>query len=160
MKAKIALLLVAALLFSVLLSGCGEVKDEDPVKQYDSETVVKNEDAGDVVIKQKTYDYNGGNVELVRVENRSGSAFSMALTASYYYDDGRRLFINKKTIVGIPADFTGYFLFEPGYEYSKCELEATITPWDGDTPGGSVAWDGSRILGQRRRRYMVPSEQP
>ena len=134
MRKRIALLLAAAILFSVLLSGCSEVKDEDPVKNYDCETVVRYGDAGDVVIKQKTYYYDGGNVELVRVENRSGSAFSMILTASYYYDDGRRIFISKKAIDGIPADFTGYFLFDPGYEYSKCELEATLTPWKGETP--------------------------
>ena len=129
-----ALVLVgAALIF--LFSGCAaEVRCGDPVGEYDKTTVVTSDEDGDLTVMKKTFGYDGESVELIRVENGTGSAYDISFIASFDVPWREKPMKIPKWIYGFPAHYSGYVLIRPGTDYDGCELKIGLSPTEEESP--------------------------
>lgn len=139
MVKKIPLLLAVILLLSVF-SGCGkESIDEstirnDPITNYDNETVVAVEGKKNgMLVKEKKYEYNGENVEILSVENQTDEAYTIRINGYFLDEDGNKITALSKTFEGFAAEYQDYFVFQPGVKYDSFSCELTAENFDGET---------------------------
>lgn len=74
---------------------------------------------GQFVLKEKKYDYNGANVSIVNVENKSGKAYTITITAKFKDKTGKELKSESITFEGFDSGWKNSFFFEPGIKYDS-----------------------------------------
>lgn len=94
--------------------------------------------SGQFVIKDKKYDYNGGNVTILNVENKSQSAYTITLTGKYKDASGNVIKTESKIFEGFPAGWSNYFVFNPGIKYDSFTFELTETHYNKNTIAQNV----------------------
>lgn len=133
MKTKAIALLAATALCAAALVGCGAVRDKDPVTEYDAQTVFE-EDLGPVLIKQKTFEYEGCGVELLHVTNKSDRTLSVTVYGKFIGSGARRFGSSEKTLAGLRSGASAYLLLEPGIRYDSCQLFVFEDEYEGEPP--------------------------
>ena len=74
---------------------------------------------GQFVLKEKKYDYNGANVSIVNVENKSDKAYTITITAKFKDKNGKELKSESITFEGFDSGWKNSFFFEPGIKYDS-----------------------------------------
>mgnify|MGYP003289991229 CR=1 FL=1 len=75
--------------------------------------------SGQFSLKEKKYDYNGANVTILNVENKSQQAYTVTITGKFKDANGNIVKTESKTFEGFPAGWSNYFVFQPGVKYSS-----------------------------------------
>lgn len=135
MKKYISLILAGITALSLFTScGKGETKENDTFFDYDNESVVSVEgESSDIHVKEKKYDYEDANVELLRVESRTEKNYTIKITAHFIDEGGNEIKSEYKTFEGFPAGYENYFLFQPRVKYDKFIYEITTKEFNGET---------------------------
>lgn len=92
-----------------------EPKPTETTKPQESEP----QPAGQFSLKEKKYDYNGANVTILQVENKSQQAYTIKITGKFKDANGNIVKTDSKTFEGFPAGWSNYFVFQPGVKYSS-----------------------------------------
>ena len=81
----------------------------------------------------KKYDYNGGNVTILQVENKSEKAYTVKITAKFKDAGGNVIKTDSKTFEGFPEGWSNYFVFEPGVKYNSVSWGMEMKEYNGET---------------------------
>lgn len=87
-------------------SKAGEVSDEEAL-------------TGEFVVKDKKYAFEGNDLVIVSVENKTNKNYSVSVTGTYLDKDGNALQTETQMFDQYSAGFSQYFLFEPGITFDK-----------------------------------------
>ena len=79
--------------------------------------------SGQFSVKEKTYDYNGANVSILQVENKSEQAYTITITGKFKDSNGKVIKTESKTFEGFPGVWSNYFVFQPGVKYSSASWD-------------------------------------
>ena len=99
---------------------------------------------GQFSLKEKKYDYNGANVTILQVENKSQQAYTITITGKFKDANGNIVKTESKTFEGFPAEWSNYFVFQPGIKYNSVSWDMKADVFNGETfaqyiyPGNSV----------------------
>ena len=129
-----------ALLLAVVLtafSGCSEEMESSDLNifseaSYDNESKFVPEQSidtseevseepltGEFVVKDKKYTFEGNDLVIVSVENKTNKNYSVTVTGTYLDADGKTLKTETQTSDQYSAGFCQYFLFEPKMKFDK-----------------------------------------
>ena len=75
--------------------------------------------SGEFVVKDKKYTFEGNDLVIVNVENRTNKNYSVTITGTYLDKDGHVLQTETRTSDQYSAGFSQYFLFDPGMAFDK-----------------------------------------
>ena len=92
----------------------------------DSQPSVDNPDiptTGNIVVKEKKYDYNGANVMILNVENQTDKNINLTITAKYQDGNGKTIETETRKIEGFPANYRNYVILNPGIKFDKFSYE-------------------------------------
>lgn len=78
---------------------------------------------GQLVIKEKTYDYNGGNVTILNIANQTKYDLTLTVKVKYLDSKGKCLSSEERIVEGFPANYRNYVVFEPNMKYAKLTYE-------------------------------------
>lgn len=106
-----------------------EPKPTETTKQVDDEPHASEQFS----LKEKKYDYNGANVTILHMENKSSKAYTVTLTGKFKDSDGNVIKTESKTFEGFPAGWSNYFVFEPGIKYSSVSWSIRADDFKGNT---------------------------
>jgi len=79
--------------------------------------------SGQFSVKEKKYDYNGANVSILQVENKSEQAYTITITGKFKDANGKVVKTESKTFEGFPGGWSNYFVFQPGIKYSSASWD-------------------------------------
>ena len=79
--------------------------------------------SGQFSVKEKKYDYNGANVSILQVENKSEQAYTITITGKFKDVNGKVVKTESKTFEGFPGGWSNYFVFQPGVKYSSASWD-------------------------------------
>ena len=121
--------------------------------------------AGQFSLKEKKYDYNGTNVTILQVENKSQQAYTITITGKFKDANGNTVKTESKTFEGFPAGWSNHFVFQPGVKYSSVtwgmemnefteetfaqyyhfgnNAKCNVSPWYSDGKGNISVWPES-----------------
>ena len=102
---------------------------EDVIEDYDYET---EDDDGEFVCKEKTYEYNGNNVTILKLENHSEANCTVTIHAKFLSASGTVLKTETQSFEGFPAGWQNYFVFMPGMKYDTMEYTLDIEQYTGE----------------------------
>jgi len=88
---------------------------------------------GQFSVKEKKYDYNGANVSILQVENKSEQAYTITITGKFKDANGKVVKTESKTFEGFPGGWSNYFVFQPGVKYSNVSWDMTADVFNGKT---------------------------
>ena len=88
---------------------------------------------GQFSVKEKKYDYNGANVSILQVENKSQQAYTITITGKFKDSSGKVVKTESKTFEGFQAGWSNYFIFQPGVKYSSVTWGMETAEFNGDT---------------------------
>ena len=89
--------------------------------------------SGQFSVKEKTYDYNGANVSILQVENKSEQAYTITITGKFKDSNGKVIKTESKTFEGFPGGWSNYFVFQPGVKYSNVSWDMKADVFNGET---------------------------
>ena len=143
MKKTLAIVLTLVLAFSVF-TGCSEqgessdlniyseasydneskfVPEEESKESTTSESGVSGEEdvplSGEFIVKDKKYTFEGNDLVIVSVENKTNKNYSVTVTGTYLDKDGNVLKTETQTFDQYYPGFSQYFLFEPKVQFDK-----------------------------------------
>ena len=75
--------------------------------------------SGEFVVKDKKYTFEGNDLVIVSVENKTNKNYSVAITGTYLDKDGNVLQTETQTFDQYYPGFSQYFLFEPKMQFEK-----------------------------------------
>ena len=101
---------------------------EDVIEDYDYET---ESDDGEFVCKEKTYEYNGNNVTILKLENHSEANYTVTIQAKYLSAYGIVLGTETQSFEGFPAGWQNYFVFMPQMRYAAMEYTLDVEEYTG-----------------------------
>lgn len=96
-----------------------EPKPTETTKPQESEP----QPVGQFSLKEKKYDYNGANVTILQVENKSQQAYTITITGKFKDANGKVIKTESKTFEGFPAGWRNYFIFQPGVKYDSVSYD-------------------------------------
>lgn len=155
MKKTFAALLVFSILPMVLI-GCSEKGENSDLNIY-SEASYDNESkfipseeskeasnsesnasveeptplSGEFIVKNKKYTFEGNDLAIVSVENKTNKNYSVTITGTYLDKDGKALKTETQTFDQYSAGYSGYFLFKPNMQFDKFTYEFKTKESDG-----------------------------
>ena len=123
--------------------------------------------AGQFSLKEKTYDYNGANVTILQVENKSQQAYTITITGKFKDANGNTVKTESKTFEGFPAGWSNYFVFQPGVKYSSVTWDmktemfnsqsiANMFSIEAKTVSAQIDW----ALSDGSGKYIIPTGGP
>lgn len=129
-------------------SQSGTSEPSDPSQGGTSEP---SQSAGEFVVGEKKYTFQGNDLLLLSVENKTGSAYDVTVNGQYLDASGNVIKEESQTYVGFPAGWQNYFIFRPkatfdGFTYDlsakPCDLSDKVHFPDGDplTPYVSLTY--------------------
>ena len=89
--------------------------------------------SGQFSVKEKKYDYNGANVSILQVENKSEQAYTITITGKFKDVNGKVVKTESKTFEGFPGGWSNYFVFQPGVKYSSASWDMKADVFNGNT---------------------------
>ncbi len=103
-----------------------DVKNESSIKLPENEHVVPT--TGQLVIKDKTYDYDGGNVTILNIENQTDKDLKITITAKFLDSNGKLLKKENRVLDGFPANYRNYVVWQPfgKMKYDKFTFEVKV----------------------------------
>ena len=140
MKKILLSVLILALGVS-LLAGCSEEGESSDLNiyseaSYDNESkFVPDEESkgnessdeeaftGEFVVKDKKYTFEGNDLVLVSVENKTNKNYSVTITGTYLDKDGKAIKTETQTYDQYSAGFSNYFLFMPEMQFESFTYE-------------------------------------
>ena len=75
--------------------------------------------SGEFVVKDKKYTFEGNDLVIVNVENKTNKNYSVTITGTYLDKDGNVLQTETQTFDQYYPGFSQYFLFEPKMQFDK-----------------------------------------
>ncbi|MBQ8523499.1 MAG: S-layer homology domain-containing protein [Clostridia bacterium] len=102
------------------------------------------ETTGQLVIKEKKYDYDGGNVTILNIENQTAKDLTLTITAKYLDSDGDVLESETRVIKGFPANFRNYVVFYPDMKYDKLTYNVELAEYKDEAYMKYIAY-GSNV---------------
>ncbi len=96
---------------------------------------------GDFVVNQKKYDYKGGNIELLHVENKTNNHLNITINGKYLDKDGKVIKEETQKFGAFPSGWSNYFIFHPRCAYDSFTYELETEPYTIEVPhsyGGDV----------------------
>lgn len=141
---KVLLVLLALSFLAVFLSECDsilEVLEElnapeehnaeslVPIEKYDNEITIhpengdskgeKEEHPKAITLKDKKCAYNGTDLVILNVENKTEQNYEIAISGTYLAKDGHVLQTETQTFDQLAVNYQHYFLFNPGIVFDK-----------------------------------------
>lgn len=119
--------------------------------------------SGQFSVKEKKYDYNGANVTILQVENKSQQAYTITITGKFKDSSGKVIKTESKTFEGFPAGWSNYFIFQPGVKYSSVSWNMSTDVFNGEAlaqyihPADKVTYRITRGLSDGSGKFIVPS---
>ena len=119
--------------------------------------------AGQFSLKEKTYDYNGANVSILQVENKSEQAYTITITGKFKDSNGKVIKTESKTFEGFPGGWSNYFVFQPGVKYTNVTWGMDTVEFTGETlaqhihPADKVVVECMSGLSDGSGNFVVPS---
>lgn len=103
------------------------VPDEESKESTTSESMVSGEEniplSGEFVVKDKKYTFEGNDLVIVSVENKTNKNYSVTITGTYLGKDGNVLKTETQTFDQYSAGYNGYFMFKPDLQFDKFTYE-------------------------------------
>lgn len=103
------------------------VPDEESKESTTSESVVSGEEnvplSGEFVVKDKKYTFEGNDLVIVSVENKTNKNYSVTVTGTYLDKGGNVLKTETQTFDQYSAGYNGYFMFKPDLQFDKFTYE-------------------------------------
>lgn len=87
--------------------------------------------SGEFVVKDKKYTFEGNDLVIVSVENKTNKNYSVIITGTYLDKDGNTLKTETQTFDQYSAGYSGYFLFKPDMQFDKFTYEFKTKETDG-----------------------------
>lgn len=151
--------------FVFLLVGCASDTAEhtslpdysDPIGSYDTESVLtpegnKSEEPSDMVqgettedgftVKFKKYDYQGNNLVIMHVENKTDKHYTLTVNGQYLNADGSVKQTESKTFEGFAAGFANYFIFDPHTVFDGFDYTIEFEPYAQDPASAYLSMNG------------------
>ena len=107
--------------------------------------------SGQFSVKEKKYDYDGANVSILQVENKSEQAYTITITGKFKDANGKVIKTESKTFEGFPGGWSNYFVFQPGIKYSSASWDMKMEQYTGNMIanyfdfGGKVSCQAKRV---------------
>ena len=103
------------------------VPEEESKESTTSESVVSGEEnvplSGEFVVKDKKYTFEGNDLVIVSVENKTNKNYSVTITGTYLDKGGNVLKTETQTFDQYSAGYNGYFMFKPDLQFDKFTYE-------------------------------------
>lgn len=103
------------------------VPDEESKESTTSESMVSGEEnvplSGEFVVKDKKYTFEGNDLVIVSVENKTNKNYSVTITGTYLGKDGNVLKTETQTFDQYSVGYNGYFMFKPDLQFDKFTYE-------------------------------------
>ena len=103
------------------------VPDEESKESTTSESVVSGEEnvplSGEFVVKDKKYTFEGNDLVIVSVENKTNKNYSVTVTGTYLDKGGNVLKTETQTFDQYSAGYNGFFMFKPDLQFDKFTYE-------------------------------------
>lgn len=122
-----------------------------------------NPSMGQFIVKDKKYDYNGNDVAILEVENKSQQAYTITITGKFKDSSGKVLKMESKTFEGFPAGWKNNFVYQPGIKYSSVSWELKAVDFSDDTVaqylhhGNTVSITTNLGFSDGSGKYIYPS---
>lgn len=149
---KLSLCLAIVMLLS-MLTGCHEdveTASGTPSIDFESQAHIQvgtsNDDAstpaeesqspltGDFVVNLKKYDYNGNNIELLHVENKTNNHYNVTIKGKYLDKDGKVIKEETQKFAAFPAGWSNYFIFYPRSAFDSFTYELKTEAYTREAP--------------------------
>ena len=160
MKKFLAVFLIAATALTVF-AGCSEngeelniyseasydneskfVPKEESKESATSESGTSDEEyvplSGEFIVKDKKYTFEGNDLVLVSVENKTNKNYSVTITGTYLDKDGKAIKTETKEFEGFYSGYQNFFLFKPDINFEKFEYEVEVETYDATCHAASV----------------------
>ena len=134
MKKAICLLVAASLCLAFLVS-CRETETKHEISDYDSVSRITAEEndvsgnrtdevsqapaEGEIVVKDKKYVFEGTDLVILEVDNKTNRDYSITINGTYLDENGKTLKTETQTFDQYSAGYKNYFLFRPGINFDK-----------------------------------------
>ncbi|MBQ4116428.1 MAG: S-layer homology domain-containing protein [Clostridia bacterium] len=86
---------------------------------------------GQIVVKEKKYNYDGAHVMILNVENQTETDINLTITAKFKDSKGNVLKTQTQTYEGFSGNSRNYFLFQPGIKFDSFSFETKATKFSG-----------------------------
>ena len=96
---------------------------------------------GNLVVKEKKYDYKGANVMIMNIENQTDKNITLTITAEFKDSKGNVLKTETRKVEGFPANYRNYVVFQPGIKFDKFTYEIKTSSFSGTTYAKYLAFD-------------------
>ncbi|MBQ4116427.1 MAG: S-layer homology domain-containing protein, partial [Clostridia bacterium] len=114
------------------------------VPNSDVENTIKAETiptTGNLVVKEKKYNYKGANVMIMNIENQTDKNITLTITAEFKDSKGNVLKTETRKVEGFPANYRNYVVFQPGIKFDKFTYEIKTSSFSGTTYAKCLAFD-------------------
>ncbi len=85
---------------------------------------------GEFVVGEKKYTFQGNDLLLLSVENKTGSAYDVTVNGKYLDASGNVIKAESQTYVGFPAGWQNYFIFRPKATFDGFDYDLSAKPCD------------------------------
>ncbi len=86
---------------------------------------------GKLVIKEKKYDYQGGHVMILNIENQTSKNLNVKISVKYLDANGKLILPENRYIEGFPANYQNYVILNPRIKFDKCTYEVKTENYTG-----------------------------
>ena len=87
---------------------------------------------GNVVVKEKKYNYDGAHVMILNVENQTDKSLTLTITGHFKDANGKELKSETQTFEGFSANCRNYFVFRPGIKFDSFTYEVKAAKFSGN----------------------------
>lgn len=152
------------LLLALLLVGCVEEQQptvslpdySDPIASYDTESYLNPDHEGSMEetsvggesnqngfsVKYKKYEYQGNDLVIILVENKTEKHYSVTVNGYYLNDDGSVMQTETKSFEGFAAGFSNYFIFSPGTQFDNFDYTMDFQLFEEDPAAKYMVMSG------------------
>ena len=153
----------------LLLCGCGISEDKgtqqpnslpNTVESYDNESVYippsdesegvsedEEKPAFGFVVKDKRYIFEGNDLVILSVENKTEINYSVTITGTYLDKDGNEIKKETQTFKDFASGYQNYFLFQPQISFETFRYEINAVEFEGECLSAKISnvWLGELI---------------
>ena len=99
--------------------------------------------SGKLLVKEKKYDYNGGNVMILNIENQTDKDLTLTVSAKYLNSNGNVIKTETRKVEGFPANYRNYVVFQPGIKFDKFTYEVKTESFNGTANAKYLTWNST-----------------
>lgn len=142
MKKVLSIILITALSFCAL-SGCKQEEEisgnVDPIESYDNESIFvpesvsseeKHADIGNIVVKDKKYTYEGNDLVVLNIENKTEANYLISVTGTCLDTNGNVLYTETQEFDQFASGHKHFFIFQPKMQFDKFEYDFAVEETD------------------------------